>query len=142
MQISARNTFCGKVCAVLPGAVNDEIEIILSGGEKIIAIVTRESVRNLGLAEGKEVYAIIKASQVIIMTDADEYLLSTRNQFTGKVKKLTRGFVNGEVIIELPGGLELTGIISLDSMNRLHLEQGVKATAVVKASSVVVAVKK
>ena len=98
MQISARNTFCGKVGAVLPGAVNDEIEIILSGGEKIIAIVTRESVRNLGLAEGKEVYAIIKASQVIIMTDADEYLLSTRNQFTGKVKKLTRGFVNGEVI--------------------------------------------
>ncbi|MBS5050543.1 MAG: TOBE domain-containing protein, partial [Desulfovibrionaceae bacterium] len=79
---------------------------------------------------------------VIIMTDADEYLLSTRNQFTGKVKKLTRGFVNGEVIIELPGGLELTGIISLDSMNRLHLEQGVTATAVVKASSVVVAVKK
>ena len=142
MQISARNTFCGKVGAVLPGAVNDEIEIILSGGEKIIAIVTRESVRNLGLAEGKEVYAIIKASQVIIMTDADEYLLSTRNQFTGKVKKLTRGFVNGEVIIELPGGLELTGIISLDSMNRLHLEQGVTATVVVKASSVVVAVKK
>ena len=142
MQISARNTFCGKVGAVLPGAVNDEIEIILSGGEKIIAIVTRESVRNLGLAEGKEVYAIIKASQVIIMTDADEYLLSTRNQFTGKVKKLTRGFVNGEVIIELPGGLELTGIISLDSMNRLHLEQGVTATAVVTASSVVVAVKK
>lgn len=142
MQISARNTFCGKVGAVLPGAVNDEIEIILPGGEKIIAIVTRESVRNLGLAEGKEVYAIIKASQVIIMTDADEYLLSTRNQFTGKVKKLMRGFVNGEVIIELPGGLELTGIISLDSMNRLHLEQGVTATAVVKASSVVVAVKK
>ncbi|MBS5050518.1 MAG: TOBE domain-containing protein, partial [Desulfovibrionaceae bacterium] len=49
MQISARNTFCGKVGAVLPGAVNDEIEIILPGGEKIIAIVTRESVRNLGL---------------------------------------------------------------------------------------------
>lgn len=43
MQISARNTFCGKVGAVLPGAVNDEIEIILSGGEKIIAIVTREA---------------------------------------------------------------------------------------------------
>lgn len=142
MQVSARNTFCGKVCAVHPGAVNDEIEIALPGGEKVVAIVTRESTKTLGLTEGKEVYAIIKASLVIVMTDADEYLLSTRNQFTGKVKKLTRGFVNGEVVIELPSGMEVTAIISLDGVNRLRLEQSTTATAVVKASSVVVAVKK
>ncbi len=142
MQVSARNTFCGTVCAVRSGAVNDEIEIVLPGGEKIVAVITRESTKKLGLAEGKEVYAIIKASLVIVMTDADEYMLSTRNQFTGRVKKLTRGFVNSEVVIELPSGLELTGIISLDGVNRLRLEQGATATAVVKASNVVVAVKK
>lgn len=142
MQVSARNTFCGKVRAVLPGAVNDEVEISLPGGEKVVAIVTRESTKTLGLAEGKEVYAILKASLVIVMADADDYLLSTRNQFTGKVKKLTRGFVNGEVVIELPSGMEVTAIISLDGVNRLHLEQGTTATAVIKASNVVVAVKR
>lgn len=142
MQVSARNTFSGKVSAVRPGAINDEIELALDNGEKIVATVTRESTRSLGLTEGKEAFAIVKASLVIIMADADEYLLSTRNQFTGKVKKLTRGFVNGEVTLELPGGMEVTAIISLDGVNRLRLEQGATATAIVKASSVIVAVKK
>lgn len=66
--------------------------------------------------------------------------MSTRSQFADKVKKLAWGFVDGEVVIKLPGGLEMTGIIFLAGVNRLHLEQA--ATAMVKASCVVVAVKK
>lgn len=142
MQVSARNTFCGTISAVRSGTISDEIEIALPGGEKIVAVVTSESAKNLGLTKGREVYAVIKASLVVVMTDADEYMVSARNRFTGRVKKLTRGFVNGEVVIELPGGMELTGIISLDGLNRLRLEQGDTATAVVKASNVIVAVKK
>ena len=142
MQVSARNVFCGTVCAVHSGTVTDEIEIALPGGEKIVAVITSESTRTLALAEGREVCAIIKASQVIVLTDADDYMLSARNQFTGRVKKLTRGFVNAEVVLEMPSGLELMGIVSLDGASRLRLEQGDSATAVVKASSVIVAVRK
>lgn len=142
MHVSARNNFCGKVSAIRPGTVHDEIELTLVGGEKVISTITKESTKALGLEIGKEACAIIKASLVILMTNADEYLLSTRNQFTGKVKKLTRGFVNGEVVLELANGLDITAIISLDGVNRLQLKEGMTATAIVKAPSVILAVKK
>ena len=66
MKISARNMLKGKVKQVSPGAVNTEIIIELPGGVEIVSIITRTSADKLGLAVGKEAYAIIKASNVII----------------------------------------------------------------------------
>lgn len=142
MQISAKNTFCGKVSAIVTGAVHDEVELTLDNGIKIVSTITRTSTARLGLEVGKEAYAIIKASLFILMNNADEFLLSTRNQFDGKVIKLSRGFVNGEVLLETDSGMELTVIISLDGVNRLKLKQGQNVTALVKSSHVVLAVKK
>ncbi len=69
MKISARNVLKGKVTKVKPGVVNAEITIELPGGIKIISIITKESADNLALARGKKVYAIIKASSVMVGTD-------------------------------------------------------------------------
>ena len=69
MKISARNMLKGKVVQLKPGTVNTEVVIELLGGEKIVSIITKESAENLGLAEGKQVYAVIKASNVMIATD-------------------------------------------------------------------------
>ena len=69
MKISARNMLKGKVKSVTPGAVNSEIVVELSGGEQIVSIITKTSAQNLGLAPGKQVYAVIKASSVMIATD-------------------------------------------------------------------------
>ena len=69
MKISARNVLKGKVVKVTPGAVNSEVIIELPGGTRITAIITRESVETLGLKEGKEAYAVIKASNVMIAID-------------------------------------------------------------------------
>jgi len=66
MNISARNKLKGKVEKIVHGAVNSEITVKLSGGEKIVSIITKTSAEKLGLEEGKEVYTIIKASNVII----------------------------------------------------------------------------
>ncbi|MCX5788673.1 MAG: molybdopterin-binding protein [Elusimicrobia bacterium] len=66
--------------------------------------------------------------------------ISARNVFKGKVKKITAGAVNSEVTIELPGGLEITSIITRPSVGRLGLKKGTTAYAVVKASSVLIAV--
>ena len=66
MKISARNMLKGKVKQVSPGAVNTEVIIELPGGVEIVSIITRTSADKLGLAIGKEAYAIIKASNVII----------------------------------------------------------------------------
>jgi len=69
MKISARNLLKGKVKAVKTGAVNDEILVELPGGSEIVSIITKSSAESLGLAPGKEVYAIIKASNVMIGVD-------------------------------------------------------------------------
>ena len=69
MKISARNALKGKVKQIKTGAVNDEVIIETTGGAQVVSIITKESLEKLGLAKGKEVYAIIKASNVIIGTD-------------------------------------------------------------------------
>jgi molybdopterin-binding protein len=69
MKLSARNILKGKVVKVVRGAVNAEIIIQLPGGEQVVSIITNESVESLGLKEGKEAYAVIKASNVIIAVD-------------------------------------------------------------------------
>jgi molybdopterin-binding protein len=69
MKISARNILKGKVVKIVRGAVNCEVTIELDGGAQITSIITIASVDSLGLKEGKEAYAIIKASSVMIGVD-------------------------------------------------------------------------
>ena len=69
MKISARNMLKGKIKQIKPGAVNTEVIIELAGGGQVVSVITRESAENLELAVGKQVYAIIKASNVMIAVD-------------------------------------------------------------------------
>lgn len=69
MKISARNVLKGEVKKIIVGAVNDEVIIQLAGGDEMVSIITKESAENLGLKEGKAVYAIIKASNVMVGVD-------------------------------------------------------------------------
>ncbi len=69
MKLSARNMLKGKVTQVKPGTVNTEVILELPGGAHIVAIITKESAENLGLAVGKSAYAVIKASSVMIAVD-------------------------------------------------------------------------
>ena len=64
--ISSRNKITGKVKTIVKGAVNDEV-VIEADNTEIVSIITDASVQRLGLAEGTEVSALIKASNVIIM---------------------------------------------------------------------------
>ena len=69
MEISARNVLKGKVKQVTPGAVNSEIVVEVARGVEVVSIITKSSAERLKLAPGKDVYAIIKASNVMIGTD-------------------------------------------------------------------------
>jgi len=69
MRLSARNVLKGKVMKILPGAVNSEVIIEIAGGAEIVSVITKESVEALELKEGKEVYAVIKASNVMVAVD-------------------------------------------------------------------------
>ncbi len=69
MKISARNTLKGKVVDVKPGVVNTEVVMQLAGGEQIVSMISKDSADRLGLAPGKEVFAVIKATSVMVATD-------------------------------------------------------------------------
>ena len=69
MKLSARNTLKGTVIAIHPGAVNAIIIMELEGGQLITASISMGSLKELNLEVGKEAYAIIKASSVIIGVD-------------------------------------------------------------------------
>lgn len=68
MQLSARNQFKGKVVEITKGAVNSIVKIDI-GGNVISSSITNEAVEQLKLQEGKEAYAIIKASNVMVGID-------------------------------------------------------------------------
>lgn len=69
VRLSARNMLKGTVKSVNHGAVNSEIVVGLPGGLEVVSVITKASAENLGLTEGKEVYAVIKATNVMIGVD-------------------------------------------------------------------------
>jgi molybdate transport system regulatory protein len=140
MKTSARNQFFGTVSRVKPGAVNDEIELDIAGGHKLVAIVTRESTESLGLQPGRQAFALIKSSSVILVTQAEGALFSARNRLQGTISRLTPGAVNTEVVLDLAGGGTVAAVITNESADTLALAEGREAMAMFKASSVIVGV--
>ncbi len=69
MKLSARNVLKGRVLAVTPGAVNVEVVIEIAPGVQVVSIITKSSAESLGLAVGKEAYAVVKASSVMVAVD-------------------------------------------------------------------------
>ena len=140
MRTSARNEFVGEVVDVRPGAVNDEILLRAGDGLEIVAVITHGSAAALGLAAGKPAFALVKASSVLVMVDVASTQVSARNCFSGTVSSLDKGAVNAEVVIEVKGGAQVVAIITNESVDRLGLATGKTATAIFKASSVIIGV--
>jgi molybdopterin-binding protein len=69
MKVSARNILKGRIKSLEHGAVNSEVVIDVAGGMEIVSIITKDSAEGLGLAVGKEVYAVIKATEVMVAID-------------------------------------------------------------------------
>lgn len=140
MSVSARNVFKGQVTAVVAGAVNAEVELTLPGGDRIVAIVTEGSVKALGLAVGKEAVAYVKAPWVMLLSGTENVRFSARNQLAGKVSVLQKGAVNTEVGIRLPGGTTVYALVTNEAVLELGLREGCEASALIKASHVILGV--
>ena len=119
--------------------VTDEIQIKTDSGAELVATITHGSAQQLGLAQGSSVIALIKAPSVIVVTDAQGMRFSARNQLTGTVAKVHTGSVNTEVQIDAQG-LKVVAIVTNESASTLGLVAGKAATALFKASQVVLAV--
>lgn len=142
MKTSARNCSRGTVLKIGNGAVNDEIEFVLDdvGSTRMTAVITSASTKTLGLASGSKILALIKASWVILLTEAEGIKFSARNQLSGAVVAVEDGAVNGEVRVRLNGGEPLTAIVTMESVRNLGLKAGSRVTALIKASHVILGV--
>lgn len=138
MNISARNQLMGSIKSIKEGAVNGVVTIGL-GDDDIKADITMEAIQSLGLTDGKEAYAIVKASSVMFATEKMKGL-SARNQLSGTVCEIKKGAVNGHVTIKLASGATIKGSITNEAIDDLGLSEGGSATAVIKATDVMVGI--
>jgi molybdopterin-binding protein len=69
MKLSAKNQLKGKVVSIKRGAVNGIVELDIGGGNKLFATISLDSIKELGIAEGTEAYAVIKATSVMVGVD-------------------------------------------------------------------------
>lgn len=140
MNVSARNVFKGKITALVDGTVNAEVELTMPGGDKIVAIVTEGSVKSLGLAVGKDAVAYVKAPWVMLLAGPANVKFSARNQLVGKVSKLQKGAVNTEVAVTLGGGTTVYSVVTNEAVMELGLKEGSEASALIKASHVILGI--
>ncbi len=140
LKTSARNQFLGKVTQVTHGAVNDEIELEVVGGQKLVATITHDSTIELGLSIGTEAFALVKASSISLVTGNGPARFSARNQLNGTVARLATGAVNSEVVVDLDDGGTIAAVVTNQSSANLSLRVGIEATVLFNASSVIIGV--
>ena len=139
MKTSTRNVYRCVITKVTEGAVSAEVTMDLADGQSLTATITERSAEDLGLAPGTEVFALIKSSFVILAAGDAPGAISVRNRLTGTVASRHDGAVNAEIVLDLGGGKTMAAIITLESARELNLQPGDRATALVKASHVILA---
>ena len=139
MRTSARNQLACTVVGLREGEVDYEVYLKLDQHNELVAVITRDSAEQLGMAIGMEVVALVKASAVLLLTD-EGLRTSARNQLWGTVERVVEGPVNAEVILSLGGGKTVTAVVTSESVGSLGLQVGQRACAIFKSSSVILSV--
>jgi molybdate transport system regulatory protein len=139
MKISTRNALRGVVAAITDGAVNAEVVLQIGPAAEIVAVITRQSVEDLGLAPGREAFALINPSFIILAAGDAALRTSARNTLAGTVIEHRPGAVNDEVTLEIDEGKTVTATITSESAKTLGIGPGARVTALIKASHVILA---
>lgn len=118
------------------GSVNAQVFLSLDEGCEIEAQMTKEAVRELGLARGQEVVALIKAPAVFLLADPATRT-SVANHLSGVVSRIQEGTVNPEVVLDLPltRSRHITAVVTMASVETLGSKVGSPATAAFQSSS-------
>jgi molybdate transport system regulatory protein len=140
MRTSARNALRGKITAIASSALNAEIAVAVSEDTTIYALVTSESLRDLGLCVGREAVVLIKAPFVMIAPGHQPPATSARNCVRGIVKRCAISSVNAEIVLDIGDGKSLVSSITSHSATALELAPGKQACALFDAAHVIIAI--
>jgi len=137
MRTSARNTFLGTVCGLRTGDILTEVVIRTKSGKEIVSVITGDSAKNLGISEGKNLAAIVKAPFVLLAKEEGKALLSARNRFPATITKIRGDDVSVEVTGALDDGTTMCALITDQSVATLSLKPGDVVWFFFKAMSVI-----
>jgi molybdate transport system regulatory protein len=140
MKTSARNQFVGNIASLTVGPVTTEVRLSLRGGQTLTAALSSRAAQELALHTGQEAMALVKASSVVLVGDFAGFRLSASNQLAGTISRVARGAVSSLVGLTLPGGVVITASLTNDAVEAMDLAVGQPASAVFKASAVMLAV--
>lgn len=138
LTTSARNQFVGQITQLTEGAVNVNVHIRIDYENEIVAVITAESRKAMGLALGVEVYALFKAGSVFLTTDLTSQT-SVENRFCGVIQRMHRGPVNTEITLGLASGKTITSVVSYEIAQKIGLATGMTVCALFSASSIILA---
>ena len=138
VRTSARNQFVGRVARLNESKLSVEVIVALDAQTRIAAGVMRDSARALGLVVGSPVLALVKASSVLLGVGGG-LVTSARNHLSGTVSRVISGPISAEVTLAVAAGRTVTAAITRESLDRLGLAKGSAASALFKASSVILA---
>lgn len=140
MRTSARNQLRGTVIETRTGPVNAEVTLAINRDARLTATITRESLVEMGLTEGRDAYALFKASSVIVAPANECLRSSARNRLCGLVSRVHTGQIGSEVVIEMEGDKHIAAIVTKESEQALGLRKGMALCALIKASHVILGV--
>lgn len=140
MKTSVRNAFRCTVSEVRPGAVNAEVMMRLSANCTMAAVITMESLHDLGIAVGSQVMALVKSSFIMLAAGDEVARISARNRIAGTVAHREDGAVSSEFTLDIGDGKSLTAVVTRDAAEEMGLQVGDAAVALFKASHVILAV--
>ncbi|RJR53595.1 MAG: transporter [Desulfobacteraceae bacterium] len=136
-KTSARNAFFGKISRIRKGDIQSLVEIASFAGHTVVAVITSDSLSNLGLKQGDLVIAEVKAPWVTIHKSDKEPDSTALNRFRGIVRRISRGRITSEVVVRVAEGLDLCSIITEESRKRLDIREKDEVWAAFNAFSVV-----
>lgn len=140
MKTSARNALRGTICDITSDALAAEVALRVSADTVLYALVTMESVRDLGLCVGREAVALVKAPFVVIAPGEIAPRVSVRNCLPGTIARVETGAVGAEVVLEIGEGKTIASSLTARSVETLGLEPGRPAFALVDAAHVILAI--
>jgi molybdate transport system regulatory protein len=140
MKTSARNVLRGTITGIVSGTISSEVAVSVAADTLIYALVTNESVRDLGLCAGREAILLIKAPFVIIASGAVAPALSVRNCVRGIVRRCEISGVAAEIVLDIGADKTLAATITAQSAKALGITPGEPACALFDAGHVIVAI--
>ena len=139
MKTSARNAFRCTVAEIRRGGISAEVILRLTDSVNLAAIITEESLSELGIRQGQEVTALVKAPFVMLAAGESPPAVSARNRIPGVVARREDGPVNAEIILDIGDGKTITAVVTKDGADDLALAPGSRAWALFKASHIILA---